>query len=537
MKNTFLLLLALLPFITFSGASAQTVNPLFHHIPADADQVYHINLTSLGSKLDWSTLSSLLKGRNLGKAKLPFDIMSLLNSGLDFHQDVVITRSNLYFPDSLRYTTILVHLTDSGKFVAFLRSNGHEFHIRQGHDRVATDNQQAYAWTDKIAVMVIANSPKANTVYPPVEHNIAHKAITALHGSANTYFVTDTRFITGLSGDGDMQVWNRHAGNLGMLTKMLQGAPGNAQLNGLTQLAAKSGSGSTIGTLRFEPGKISYHLLRSLSPKELAGLQHIAGQGLSQDLVAAAPPGKLMALVALHFDMASLIDSLKGNGTIDSLNSRLSKSGLGVDDLLHALKGDFMLLAYNPDNTTDGSPAKTPGLYAMVSLADPSAFTRLAHGVKLTDATAPADPSVPDTAHHGMFSYYAQHNDIAVIGGDRHRLSTFFDHPATSDNPAGRLLPDRSRADIFSMGIDMHATADFLKPLLTKSDTIAAKNQSLLDAIRQMDLFLISSGGTKNGDMEADFQLRMTNKDRNGLASLMDILGKLSAKPAGGETQ
>ena len=145
MKKTFLLLLALLPFITFSGASAQTVNPLFHHIPANADQVYHINLTSLGSKLDWSTLSSLLKGRNLGKTKLPFDIMTLLNSGLDFHQDVIIARSNLYYADSLRYTTIIAHLTDSGKFVAFLRSNGHSFHNLQANcpdtAKVAIDEQ------------------------------------------------------------------------------------------------------------------------------------------------------------------------------------------------------------------------------------------------------------------------------------------------------------------------------------------------------------------------------------------------------------
>ena len=52
-----------------------------------------------------------------------------------------------------------------------------------------------------------------------------------------------------------------------------------------------------------------------------------------------------------------------------------------------------------------------------------------------------------------------------------------------------------------------------------------------------MDLLLISSGGTKNGDMQADFELRMTDKDRNGLATLMDILAKLSAKTPGAEAQ
>ena len=280
--------------------------------------------------------------------------------------------------------------------------------------------------------------------------------------------MTDTRFTTGLSDDGDMQVWNRHAGNLGMLTKILQGAPGNEQLNNITQLAAKSGTGSTIGTLRFEPGKISFHVLRALSPNELANLQHIAGQGISHDLVAAVPPGKLMALVALHFDMASMIDSLKGKGTTDSLNSRLSKLGFTVDDVLHALKGDFMLLAYNPENSaTGGTPAKTPGLYTLLSLDD-LRFYPDGPGQKTHRRHSSSRLSVPDTAHHGLFSYYALHNDIVVIGGDRQRLVTFFDKPASAINPAARLLPDRSRTDIFSIGIDMHATADFLKPLLTK---------------------------------------------------------------------
>jgi len=134
MKKT-ILLLALLPAIAFSHAKAQTANPLFHHIPSDADQVYHVSLATLGPKVDWQTLSSLMKGRNLGKTKMPFDIMKALNSGVDFHQDVIIARSNVYHADSTRYTTIIVHLTDSGKFVAFIQSAGSDMHFHQmpGH--------------------------------------------------------------------------------------------------------------------------------------------------------------------------------------------------------------------------------------------------------------------------------------------------------------------------------------------------------------------------------------------------------------------
>ena len=536
MKNTLRLLLALLPIITFSRASAQTVNPLFRHIPADADQVYHIDLKTLAPKLDWSSMSSLLNEVGKGK-KMPIDIMSLMNSGCDFHQDVFIARSNIYQKDSVRYTTVIAHLTDSGKFAAFLRSTAHDLHFEHlaGHERVAVDNKNtAFAWNDKIAVMVTGALPKNADPVAPSDHHLARKALAALHGSPTSYFTTDTRFATVFSNDGDMQVWNRHAGNMGALTKMVQGAPGgaNASLNGLAQLAAKSTEGPTFGTLRFEPGKISFHSTRVLSPKELSDLQHVAGQGLDNDLVSAVPPGKLMGLAALHYDIAAIIDSLTGKIPADSLKSMLGKKGLDLQDFQHALKGDILFLAFEPEKNADGSISKKPSFYVLLSVDDPSAFNRIAGGLKIGDAkTAGSDPAA-DTTHHGILSWYGMQNGMAVIGPDPVAIKALFDLPMPHANSAGHLLLQHPRPDIFHLGIDMHTTADFLTTIMKKGDSIPAKDQVLLDAIREMDVLLVSSGGTNDGAMESDIQLRMTDKDRNGLASLLAIVGKLSAKPA-----
>jgi hypothetical protein len=52
-------LLAFLCISTLAtNAQPPTVNPLFRHIPADAEKIYHINYTALNSKIDWKVLGS-----------------------------------------------------------------------------------------------------------------------------------------------------------------------------------------------------------------------------------------------------------------------------------------------------------------------------------------------------------------------------------------------------------------------------------------------------------------------------------------------
>lgn len=520
MKNTLRLLLALLAAAAFFYTSAQTPDPLLHHIPSDADQVYQIRLGTLGPKVDWMTAASLLKDR---KTKpLPFDIPTLLRSGLDFHQDVVAARSNLHHPDSIQYTTVLVHLTDSAKFVAALHSQGHNFHVLHlpGRERAATDSNAACAWNDKLAVLVLAKVPKGSSLTAPAPHDLAGKAAAALHGAANSYFTTDPRFIAAFSDDADVHIWNRYSSGATSIMKMIQGNRAAAQLG---QLAGKASHDPTFATIRFEPGKISFHSLKVVTEKELANLQRFNGHGLSDDLLSAIAPGKLIGMATLHYDLAAYIDSLRKIAGIDSLTAKLQEKGLGLEDLVHALKGDLMFLAYTPDSAGQG---KGPVFHAVATLDDKDAFRRIAAALKMKEAAA----VTADTGHHNMFSYYALHNDLAVFGADPLFLPSFFDHPVQSPSPAGRLLTDRWRNSILSVGIDMHVLADLLTPMLTKGDTIAAKNRQLLDAIRQLDILSFSSGGIHDNAMVTDAEITMTDKDRNGLSTLIDVVARLSAK-------
>lgn len=530
------------------AAQAQTQPiSLLGHIPADADKVYQINLGALQSKIDWFQLMSMMNTSKLGGTKKmdlnSGDIQALMSSGIDFHSDVIIAQSNAYHADSIKYFTVLIHLTDSGKFAAYVRKLPHPVHMLHfgANERAAIEDEKAASWTDNFAAIVIAQQPKTGSaasqsnaqaiVSPQLQHRIGHRATAALHGFSNTYFTTEHRFIAAFSDDGDFHLWSRHGVGFESLGKLM-GGQANAQLQGLAALTAKSNTDATIGTLRFEAGKMTYRSLKLVTPAERASYERIQSPGFSNDLVAAIAPGELMALVTIHYNMAAWIDSIGKMPMAAMFTGQLSGKGIKIEDFGHALKGNFMILAYTPDKNATGKSAKTPGIYAIANINDKGAFDHLATSLKLADAASTSSPtsSTDTTAHHSKSVYYTTQNGIAVIGGSQDQVSGFFSHPAGNSNPAARLLSNRVNDNSFTLNIDMHALADFLKPILTKEDTLSAKNQSLLNALQKIDVMQVSAGAFKDDAMESYFELRFTDQSKNALADLIDIIGSLSKK-------
>jgi len=195
---------------------------------------------------------------------------------------------------------------------------------------------------------------------------------------------------------------------------------------------------------------------------------------------------------------------------------------------------DFLVLAYAPDkNLTDTGLNKKPSIYVLATIHDKSAFEKIAPTLKMSDAdAAAADPSA-DTAKHGPLSFYSVKNDLVVLGGDRRQVNTFFSRPAGGPNPAAKLLTDRAMSNAFTLGVDMPNLTRFLAVVMTKGDSLKAKDQKLLDALGKIDGLLISSGAIHENAMESYFELRMTDQTKNSLSSLLDLIASLSKKPDG----
>src|SRR5690242_3479581 len=81
--------------LTIPG-TAQTTNTFFRHIPPDAEQVYHINLAALGSKISWDDISGLIPPpKSASDQEMMKYIKDPSLSGIDFHQGFIITASHL----------------------------------------------------------------------------------------------------------------------------------------------------------------------------------------------------------------------------------------------------------------------------------------------------------------------------------------------------------------------------------------------------------------------------------------------------------
>src|SRR5271169_6318602 len=79
--------------------NAQTTNPLFRHIPPDADVIYHINLPSLTSKMSLTAIFSNLNMGRLPNGPTLASLKDLFNSGIDTTKDFIIARSNVFHKD------------------------------------------------------------------------------------------------------------------------------------------------------------------------------------------------------------------------------------------------------------------------------------------------------------------------------------------------------------------------------------------------------------------------------------------------------
>ncbi len=537
---------------TFAARAQMPANDLLKHVPADADQVTDINLGTITSKMDLHAVLNVLGGK-AGKDKIVSMIQQLMSSGLDLHQHVIITKSNSKKVDSIQYFTVIAHITDSAKFVAFLRAKNKEaggeplhFVHLQGKERVVATDKDAAAWNDHLVILTMYTVPGSSNgpLVPPATAQLraARRVAVALRGFSDTKFVTDNHFVSAFSDDGDVHLWSHGALWTTMLDKFTKKMPGMNQFGDISQLAGKAdAAGQSVSTLRFENGKVNYRTLKFAGANQLAATQRMLGQGLNGELLALVPPRPPLAVGSLHFDMAALEDTLKRTPSYPMIDSMLHGNGTSVTDIFHALKGDVLFLVCQPDKATADTTSKTkipaPAMFLVATINDKAAFEKIAPMIKLKSAiTAGADTMTTDTAHKNPFPYYIVQNDLVVLG-KRRQIMEFVNNTATGD-PAGKLLPEQVRANALDIGIDIHGLVmALLGPMLTPGDTQDPKSKAMMDMVQEFQTLQISIGAVRDDAIETNVELKLTDQNKNSLTILTNMISSLAGKAGGGQSQ
>jgi hypothetical protein len=523
-------LLATLLFMTLF-VSAQNPNPMFGHLPPDSKRIYHINLPALTSKISWEELMSNIPLSKLGGGDQ--HTMELFKdpsqAGVDIHQDIFVAEGqNNNKLDSITIATVLIHLTDSGKFISMLQ-NDKEKGLRvllPGKGRVFGKDKWAVAYDDKLAALTFITihakatgaaslektTPGAKrTVASPLTAaytlNAARKSLAALHGFAGSIYTTDPAFIAGFSDDADFHMWGPHGEGIGKMMEMVRkkAMPGKNSLS----MANRGAMMHTLTALRFDAGKITMHTSTAVPPDSARYYRILNSRPLNADLINRLPGKALLGMLNLHFDPTFLPEFLERLGVRHMLDSSLSSKGLTTAEIMKAFKGDFLIAGVEPAKQSDTGKVK-PDLFFVTTIGDPGAFMKLAGKLKLGSDSA--------GGLLGKKTAYTLKDNILVIGRSKESTDSYFSNSVTRKTD---LIDDRVRTNLFSLVVDLKAVMAFMRS--TNADA-SPKTQQAMHFLGVLDRVTIAGGGFQNGVLESTFEFKLADASENSLRSIFKLL-------------
>jgi hypothetical protein len=565
---------------------------LFRHLPPEADAIYQFNLPVLTSKLGWQELADKipLPQKNTSARELASILKEPFRAGVDpgraifwieietpiiDPQSLGATLANPQSPappfansqspgaptasprnpetpltgprgphprwaDSLRTTSLLLHLADSARFAAFLREQ--EPGICFSLDKATTEtagsadaevagrSKFGVAWDKDLAVLTFVQSWRTA---PPSPRTLAHYTSLAIHQSRSMlrgyddfHRIRDPRFLTGFSDGADIHAWTAPGQLLSFVLQQflhLDHSPiPNSNIHVLSALRFEKGRVTLKSTMPLPPGADSPYARLIARPLNTALLSRIPS---SSPLHASTAP--LLALLNLHFDptaVGDLLDSLHARGRTEAL---LFDKGLSLETFVHAFQGDFLLTAVQPD-----SGRQQPALYAAIPLNDIPAFWQWMGRLKWLNVSADVSGPGRGNSHtqvgRNIPSWLIKDN-LFVIGptSSMHGPSIVTYRPRDTVFVANRIrdpafIAQRMRESPLSLRIDFRAVADFLSH---RDPTPSEKNRALLAILNHLDQFVFTAGRlNSDGQVENFLELDLADPSENSLRGLFRLL-------------
>jgi Domain of unknown function (DUF4836) len=532
-------IITILAFIALK-AGAQT-NPLFSHIPPDANSAYHINLPTLTTKLSWEELTkSLPIPKNNGSgADLTEMIKDPAAAGVDIHGDVVIAGSNRNGFDSVSYMTVVFHLLDSSRFRQFLSKQYKGIRILRYPNKTfsALRVNMGIAWDKSMAVIVTAHAPIKDFM-PSKNHSPAPKpgapahggdlpdyprigvkrALAALKGFNANYYTTDPAFLAAFSTDADMQMVNEKASYLKSMRKMI---PVNV-MGGLNPDSLAM-FGRSFNEIRFDVGKISMTGRMILKPKLADLLAKFAPMPLKTDLLARLPKRDLLGIADFRLNLSTVRQMMQMMGLQKKIDSMMNAKETWLVDLTRAFAGDILIAALVPEHPdTSGKPK--PDLFFIAGVSDTAAMLRLGARVKkMSEQSMIADSSDKKAAKAAKFaslmSHFSMKDGILVVSNSDQMAEAYF---ANTEKRNTDFLTDAFTENPMGIYINIRVLARYM--LNPGGGEPTEKNKKLLDKIQPLDKLIITAGAIRNGELHTSLELLMDNHGENSLKTLMSMM-------------
>jgi len=530
-KPLSLFLVLALVFFGQAAAYAQSApangdNPLFRHLPPDASDIYQINLPAINAKVSWEQLMAKVPAQKEDQKQEWLEFLKdPASAGIDIHQDMFITMANKDSQDSSGYTTFLVHLSDSAKFVSFLRTQvkGLRIFNYPGKGRGAGKDLTGAAWNKDLGIVTIVRPSihelmvkgqrGVNTKTPPVSPAIAvlaaKKSFSALHGFDGSFYTTDPIFKAGFSDDADFHGWAAQGSGMAMLMKTFLKKDLTAGMGNFTKAMGNSGT-RTLTTLRFEAGRIVFQSRVIMTPDAASLTAKFNGRPLNTDLLARIPKGDLLGMVNFHFDPAAIGAILDKAMFRSKLDSTLAPMELSTDKILHTFKGDFLVAAIGMARSADGGGKEpVPAIFFATTLDNTDQFRKLADKLKLLDDSVGMLKK--------MKAGYALQDNIFVVSKDNQLAGSFFTNTERRNTD---FVTERLKDNPFSLYIDIKTLTSFIESIKGEA---GEKNKKMLPFLQAFDKIIFTAGKVQGNEMESRIEVKMSDASENSLRTLFKL--------------
>jgi len=408
------LLTALTAAIVFSSCSK--IPEESKHIPKSAGIVVGVNSKQIVQKLITNGITvdklfAALQGKDTS-SEAAKALKNVENSGVDLNSNFFA--AVVFGPEKQSYASFTGSLKDAAKFEAFLKENSPNFSSKTKNDFTyawLADNNSIVGWTKTSVIFLkpfdldelknkgrksVPGVPDAEDQDSNEEEGAVDSAVAAPAALVTVDAGTEEQWAGVLDNLFHLKDAET-AGSIAAFKDLLKESadmsffihPEVIYNNQVTMLPANFKKLLEdcyyAGSVSFDKGQVVMNG-KSYAGKEMSDIYKKYGNNtLDLDMLEKYPGDSIDAFLAYGFDLRMIGDIIKSTGTDGIVNMMMGKSGLTLDDVLNAFKGQMIFAAsdfsvkkkplpYFPQDSTTSPDSKW--VFAM-KVGDKAAFEKL----------------------------------------------------------------------------------------------------------------------------------------------------------------
>jgi hypothetical protein len=505
-------------------ASCKNGNKSGLFIPKDAAIVFHVNSSSLSSKLSWEEIRKTTWFQDAYNKNSADSFAKKLMDNPD--ASGVDVKSDFVFFVSKRgrggYSVFEGSVKDAAAFEALAKKMSKEAKTEKDGDWnvMVADNSTVAIWNNsKFAVlndmpigdinpMAKGGGMREKARFGADSLRVFAKQVMTLDSDASLF--DDDRFASVMQDNGDMHFWM----NSGTLYSDMAGMVSMMKFGALLQ------DNVSAATISFEDGKIAAKMKQYYGKEMQKAMDEWEFKNVDASVLNRIPSENVIGVMAMNMEPEGLREFLKALGVDGFINMALSKMEMTMDEIISATKGQFVMAmtdlqmkdttitfpAYGNEQTTSYS-TRQPDMNFLfaTSVNNKTSFDKLMNTFTKDMGQLP-------------FSYQLN-NDWFVAGNKAETVNAF----AKGGNNNKHAFTEKISGHPFGFYLDLQ------RLLKTNFSEDAAAKAIQAESVAVWQDVIMVANEYKNGVASSDLVINMVDTKTNSLKQLNQYIEKLNA--------